>query len=103
MKKAAKSAGNPEHPRDIRRKLGLNQQQFWPMIGVTQSGGSRYESGRRMPRPVRELLRIVHVEGIPLPQVRGDDFALVRHLKKSRPGLYRELKTAALRDRKARK
>lgn len=103
MKKAAKSAGNPEHPRDIRHKLGLNQQQFWPMIGVTQSGGSRYESGRRMPRPVRELLRIVHVEGIPLPQVRGDDFALVRHLKKSRPGLYRELKTAALRDRKARK
>ncbi len=103
MKKSAKSAGNPDHPREIRRKLGLNQQQFWPMIGVTQSGGSRYESGRRMPRPVRELLRIVHVEGIPLPQVRGDDFALVHYLKKSRPGLYRDLKTAAQRDRKSRK
>jgi len=44
-------------PREIRRKLGLNQQQFWSKIGVTQSGGSRYESGRNMPRPVRELLR----------------------------------------------
>ena len=38
-------------PREIRRKLGLNQQQFWSKIGVTQSGGSRYESGRNMPRP----------------------------------------------------
>ena len=43
-------------PREIRRKLGLNQQQFWSKIGVTQSGGSRYESGRNMPKPVRELV-----------------------------------------------
>ena len=103
MKKVAKSLGNPDHPREIRRHRGLNQQQFWPLIGVTQSGGSRYESGRRMPKPVRELLRIVHVEGIPLSQVRGDDFALVQYLRKSRPGLYRELKAAAQRERKPRK
>jgi DNA-binding transcriptional regulator YiaG len=103
LKKAAKTLGNSDHPREIRRKRGLNQQQFWPLIGVTQSGGSRYESGRRMPKPVRELLRIVHVEGIPLPQVRGDDFTLVQYLKKSRPGLYRELKAAAQRERKPRK
>ncbi len=90
-------------PRAIRRKLGLNQQAFWPMIGVTQSGGSRYESGRRMPHAVRELLRIVHVEGIPLKQVRGDDFALVAYLKKTRPGTYRQLKTAMLREKKQRK
>lgn len=56
-----------------------------------------------MPKPVRELLRIVHVEGIPLPQVRGDDFVLVQYLKKSRPGLYRELKTAASRERRPRR
>ena len=30
----------------IRVKAGLNQSQFWSRIGVTQSGGSRYESGR---------------------------------------------------------
>jgi DNA-binding XRE family transcriptional regulator len=41
--------------REIRHKLGLNQQQFWSTLGVTQSGGSRYESGRNMPKPVREL------------------------------------------------
>ena len=27
--------------REIRKKLGLNQQQFWSRVGVTQSGGSR--------------------------------------------------------------
>ncbi len=98
LKKTSRSAADP---RAIRLKRGLNQQAFWPMIGVTQSGGSRYESGRRMPRPVRELLRIVHVEGIPLNQVRGDDFALIAYLKKMRPALYRDLKAAMLRDRKS--
>ena len=81
-------------PREIRRKRGLNQQEFWPQIGVTQSG-------RRMPAPVRELLRIVHVEGIPLHQVRGDDHRILQHLKKSRPDLYRELKADALRKPKS--
>jgi len=54
------------NPREIRRRLGMNQEQFWTQIGVTQSGGSRYESGREMPRPVKELLRLVHVEQIDL-------------------------------------
>lgn len=103
MKKNAKNSAKMANPRDIRRKRGLNQQEFWPLIGVTQSGGSRYESGRRMPAPVRELLRIVHIEGIPLHQVKGDDHALVQYLKKARPGLYRDLKSTALRDRKARR
>lgn len=39
-----------------RKKLGLNQQTFWSSLGVTQSGGSRYESGRNLPRPVAVLL-----------------------------------------------
>ena len=39
------------NPREIRRRLGMNQEQFWTQIGVTQSGGSRYESGRDMPTP----------------------------------------------------
>ena len=50
------------NPREIRRRLGLNQEQFWTQIGVTQSGGSRYESGREMPKPVRELLRLEMVQ-----------------------------------------
>lgn len=38
-----------------RKALGENQSMFWTRFGVTQSGGSRYESGRNMPKPVRML------------------------------------------------
>lgn len=83
-----------ENPREIRRRLGLNQQEFWSRIGVTQSGGSRYESGRNMPKPVRELLRLVHVEKVDLGRVRGDDIEIAAHLKERNPGLYKDLKKA---------
>ena len=43
-----------------RIKLGLNQSEFWSPLGVTQSGGSRYESGRKIPRPVQKLLAIAY-------------------------------------------
>ena len=59
------------NPREIRRRLRLNQQEFWSRVGVTQSVGSRYESGRSIPRPVRELLRLVHIEGIELAKARA--------------------------------
>lgn len=39
-----------------RRKLGMNQSAFWSRYGVTQSGGSRYESGRHMPLPTAILI-----------------------------------------------
>lgn len=82
------------NPREIRRKLGLNQQEFWSRIGVTQSGGSRYESGRNMPKPVRELLRLVHVEQIDLSKVRREDFDIVEYLKETHPDLYKSLRKA---------
>jgi DNA-binding transcriptional regulator YiaG len=44
----------------IRKKTGLNQSMFWGRIGVTQSGGSRYESGRRLPKPVKMLVDIAY-------------------------------------------
>jgi transcriptional regulator with XRE-family HTH domain len=82
------------NPREIRRRLGLNQEQFWTQIGVTQSGGSRYESGREMPKPVRELLRLVHVEQVDLSQVKRVDFEIISYLKDSHPDLYRSLRRA---------
>jgi transcriptional regulator with XRE-family HTH domain len=84
------------NPRDIRRRLRLNQQDFWSRIGVTQSGGSRYESGRTMPKPVRELLRLVHIEGIPLAKAKGNDFEVVSYLKAKNPRLYKRLRKQAL-------
>lgn len=80
------------NPREIRRQLGLNQQQFWTRIGVTQSGGSRYESGRSMPKPVRELLRLVHVERIDLSKVRREDFDVLEHMKTHHTELYERLR-----------
>jgi len=41
---------------EARTKEGLNQKDFWTRYGVTQSGGSRYESGRNIPKPLAILL-----------------------------------------------
>ena len=81
--------------RSIRLKLGLNQDEFWTQIGVTQSGGSRYESGREMPKPVRELLRLVHVERIDLSRVKREDFEILDYLKSEQADLYKKLRSAA--------
>ena len=69
----------------------MNQQTFWSAIGVTQSGGSRYETGRAMPKPVCELLRLVHVEGIDLTRARREHFEIANHLRSTNPILYRRL------------
>ena len=48
----------------LRSKLGVNQAEFWKYLGVTQSGGSRYESGRNMPTPVQRLYWLIYVVGV---------------------------------------
>ena len=88
------------NPREIRQRLGLNQKEFWARIGVTQSGGSRYESGRSMPKPVRELLRLAHIEQIDLTRVRKEDFEILAHLKTHHPDLYQSLRRAVRATRK---
>ena len=87
--------------REIRKKLGLNQQQFWSRVGVTQSGGSRYESGRNMPRPVRELLRLVHVEQIDIQRIKRDDIDVIEYLKSEEAELFKTLKKSAKSKKKA--
>lgn len=39
-----------------RRASKLNQTDYWRRFGVTQSGGSRYESGRVIPLPTAMLI-----------------------------------------------
>jgi hypothetical protein len=48
-----------------------------------------------MPRPVKELLRLVHVEQIDLSQVKRVDFEIISYLKEAHPDLYRNLRRAA--------
>jgi transcriptional regulator with XRE-family HTH domain len=47
-----------EEIRELRRKLGMNQSEFWKIFMTTQSGGSRYESGREIPAPTQMLLNL---------------------------------------------
>ena len=47
---------SPDKIADARKSSGLNQHAFWSRYGVTQSGGSRYESGRNIPVPTALLL-----------------------------------------------
>lgn len=42
--------------RTSRRLSGLNQHEYWSRYGITQSGGSRYESGRCIPKPAAMLI-----------------------------------------------
>lgn len=44
----------------IRNRLGLTQTQFWKTLGVSQSAGSRYETGAAIPEATRMLLTIVY-------------------------------------------
>ena len=44
--------------RALRQQLSLNQSEFWAPFQTTQSGGSRYESGREIPAPVQVLLNV---------------------------------------------
>lgn len=61
--------------KELRQKMRLNQLEFWGPLGVTQSGGSRYESGRDMPKPVRILLHLAYAPekqaGVMMECLRG--------------------------------
>jgi len=69
----------------------MNQTEFWQPLGVTQSGGSRYESERDMPKPVESLVTIAY--GTPaqffkeLQRLRPD---FVKDLAKHKPDALRE-------------
>ncbi len=81
--------------REIRHKLGMNQSEFWSQLGVTQSGGSRYESGRSIPKPVQALLRLVHIEHVDIDKIRKDDYEVIEYLRAHRSDLYKTLKKEA--------
>lgn len=50
--------------KQLRRSLGLSQGEFWARLGVTQSGGSRYEKGRNIPKPTAVLARLIYIDGL---------------------------------------
>ena len=54
----------------FRSDMGANQKDFWSILGVTQSGGSRYENGRNIPRPVKKLFHLVYIAKVVSPDSR---------------------------------
>jgi DNA-binding transcriptional regulator YiaG len=45
---------------ELRQSLAVNQFQFWKRLGISQSGGSRYECGRQIPRTVQLLMQLAY-------------------------------------------
>lgn len=52
--------GDGKELKSLRKTLQMNQGEFWSRLGITQSGGSRYESGRQMPKPAMLLMQIAY-------------------------------------------
>jgi len=84
---SGKPKGSPKslslkHLQQYRLALGLNQSQFWGRFGVTQSGGSRYESGREVPEPTQLLLALHHLGSIDDEDLRAARSYLARNARK---------------------
>jgi predicted transcriptional regulator len=48
-------------PALLRRELQLSQVEFWKRLGISQSGGSKYELGRRkFPRKMQLLMELLY-------------------------------------------
>lgn len=88
---------------ELRKTLRMNQSEFWSRIGVTQSGGSRYEHGRAIPKPVRILLQLVYVQGLNVCSVERGDFGVIDYLKSEDRPLLSKLKRVAAKRRSAAK
>lgn len=79
-----------ENVREMRKKLGLTQSEFWNAVGVTQSCGSRYESGRDICKAISELIRIVHIEQVQLHKINKNDLTVGNHLRQVNARQYKE-------------
>lgn len=56
----AKKPGTIKDYKTLRTQLRMNQHEFWNRIGITQSGGSRYESGRNVPNTTQTAIDLAY-------------------------------------------
>jgi len=64
----------------MRKKLHVNQSEFWSRVGLGQSAGSRYETGRSIPKATQMLLRLAY----------GTQAQAARQLEVLRPSITTE-------------
>jgi hypothetical protein len=67
-----------------RRQSQLNQSEYWIRYGITQSGGSRYETGRTIPLPASMLIWL-HEAGRITDQDLADALRAVTGNSKAKP------------------
>lgn len=80
------------NPKNLRVANDLNQIEFWEKVGITQSGGSRYENGeRRIPPSLAEILRLTYIEHVDLKDVSRESIDIAKLLKKEQPEVYATL------------
>lgn len=85
-----------QNVRELRKKLQLNQTDFWGAVNVNQSTGCRYESGRPIPKPVLTLLQIHYVHKIDLAKINKRNAGKIRQiLDAANDSKLRNLKEAA--------
>lgn len=70
--------------RELRKQLGLAQQEFWKRIGITRTDGSRYERRHKLPANVELLLELAY-------GTNDDAVSLVVELRWGRDDDVREL------------
>ena len=81
--------------KEMRLNLGLTQTDFWAPVGVSQSGGSRYESGRKLPLSTSVLLELVHIQGIDIGALDGDSVRVGSYLRAVDRAQFEKLLAAA--------
>ncbi len=70
-----------------RQDCRMSQNTFWTKVGVTQSGGSRYENGWRIPALVALLVDLVHVRGIDATKLKREEMVFLQFMEDSQPDL----------------
>lgn len=78
--------------KEFRKKLGLNQKEFWEKVGLTQAGGSRCEKSKRVNPSVAILIELIYVKGINIDKVNREDMEIISYLQSNYPDLHKKLK-----------
>lgn len=71
----------PEVLRQLRADSGLLQSEFWESVGSSQANGTLFENGKRkrIPRPVRMLVFLKFVCGMPVGATDEEADSALKH------------------------
>ena len=73
---------SPTDLTELRNQLGLTATKFWNAVKVSVFSGLRYEhmETRRLPEPVKELIRLRYVLGIDISKIDEKNAPMIRRI-----------------------